>query len=505
MSVRLRRTAAGLAIIGLTALASANPRVDHSVPRLDELPAEWLAHPTPELESALIHQFVLRGISPSTLSPSALDLLEREFDRFAPMLVRAQEPPNPVQPTLQRWYRERADSAQRKAMNHAVRAWIISDVAPLSVYDEYGQDPERQRTDRAKNRVVAVETLGDAHDREAIPLLIALRGHADVDPRVLEASLLRIADPKHADPFVADAKARLVAHRSFADLDSMVIVAYDGLTEETTSLRMDESGGRRLWSAIEKSRVVEYRSPGIGQREGPGFSGTLILSFRDGREVEFWITSPSRRSTSTDWWFADRGRLDGGFIVANDALDEAVARELARARNLSGGPRFVEETVTLWIGRTEMRVVGNYRFEGRAADGFLPLIYPFPEDSTLGPPQLLHASLSGEPGSGLQKVDAEVGALPWRFGLHPKAAESYGLNVEYRQPLAGRSATYVLRSTLDWGRPLRNATFEVFVDSSLGNPRFKLPFVRQDDVDERRHFTYSASPFFPDRDLVVRW
>jgi len=493
---RLRRTWAWLAILGLTAIASANPRVDHSAPRFDEQPAGWLTHPTPELDSALVSQFALRGISASTFSPQALDLLEREFDRFAPILVRAQEPPNPVHPTLQRWYRERADSGQREAMNRAVRAWIVSDAIPPRVYENFAGSAER-------HRMVAVETLGDAHDRAAIPLLRGLRGRPDVDQRVLEASLLRIEDPKHADPFVADAKGRLVAHRTFADLDSMVIVAFDGLTEETYSLRMDESGGKRLWSAIEKGRVVEYRPSGISPREGPGFSGSLILSFRDGREIEFRKTSPGGRSTSTDWGCADRGRLDGGFVVANHALDEALARELARARN--DGPRFVAETVTLWIGRNEMRVVGNYRFEGRAADGFLPLLYPFPEDSTLGPPQLLHASLSGEPGSGLQKVDAEVGALPWRFGLHPKSAASYGLNVEYTQPLAGRSATYVLRSTLDWGRPLRNATFEVFVDSSLGNPRFKLPFVRQDDVDERRHFTYSASPFFPDRDLVVRW
>jgi hypothetical protein len=67
--------------------------------------------------------------------------------------------------------------------------------------------------------------------------------------------------------------------------------------------------------------------------------------------------------------------------------------------------------------------------------------------------------------------------------------------------LHGRSATYVLRSALDWKRPLKKATMTVVMDESLGQPQTTYVFTKRPGG----RYLFESSPFSPERDLVVRW
>jgi len=489
-------TLACVASAGLVTGAGANPIVARDADAMNARPKEWLAHPTGETGSELIRQFSSYGISRGLLSPATMDLLEREFDRFAPLLVQSQEPPFQVQLSLQRWYREHADRAQAEAMKRALRAWLDSDVTPRG--SRGWTDPGARDRLVLQNRNATIEALGDWQDRPSLVRLRQLRSDAQLAPDILAASIRRIEDPDHADPFAPDRKGRVAPRRALAELDSIAVVSYDAVTHDVSVWQADPAARGRLWTALQHGRLVDSTTP---YREAPSsaFAGRIDLSFHDGRSIEL-------ERAGMRWRLTDHGRLDSEWELTNDELAGQVLVELTRAGIVPPAPRFVAESVTLSIVRGELSVHGVYRFEGATPGGFLPLAYPFPEDSTLGTPRLTRAVLTSSAVRDAQlPVDAETGALPWRFGLHPGAVAEYELSVEYRQPLAGTSATYVLRSTKEWERPLRDCWYQVIMDSSLGEPRFEYPFKEVSERPGFRRFLFEPKAFMPERNLVVRW
>ena len=479
-------------LIGSAFPAGANPIPARDARIMDERPKEWLDQPGDEVEAALIRQFAGFGISRGLLSPATIDLLESNFARFAPLMVRAQEPPFLVQPSLQRWFREHATGTEADSMKLALRAWLDSEEMPLQMRSHAeGQEAEV----KARNRLIVIESLGDWGDRMSIPRLRELRA---LDPEIVEASIRRIEDPAHGDPFVPDRAGQLVSRRSASEVDSMVVTSSDAVSHKPLTWAADKGGRNRLWSVLKESRVPDPHAPYRDPKAGPKFSGELVVVFRDHRRVEF-------QQQGDRWTLVDQGRVDSEIDVTNDALGPRILAELTRVGLVPENPRFVEESVALWISPGSLRVIGTYHFEGAAKKGFLPLAYPFPDDPTLGKPRLKRVSLRTIEDSKELAVDVDTSVLPWRFGLHPNDQLAYELQVEYEQSVAADSATYVLRSTREWERPLRKCWYGVTFDTTLGDPHLNYPFQEARGVTTVRRFYWSTDAFLPDRDLVVRW
>lgn len=458
---------AGMCVLGLMflgSLAGANPRVEQDVRPLMATPRQWFESPTPALHTALLRVFAQRGID---LYPETLQLIERNFDRFFPVMVEAQSPPWTVQPGLQRWYRAHANREQADAMKAALREWLDVDSDPW-------------------NRTLAVEALGDWRDSRALTRLRALPSSP-----VITATIRRIEDPGHADPFVVGRDGRLKLQRPVDELDSIVVVAYEPVGMELRTWRPDPKSERLLLAALGSgTRVRKVNEKGIST-----LNGTIYIGYRDRREITL-------AANGDGWRLHDNGRLGPDIDIVSSSLDDAIDAELTRVGVLPKGPRFVEESVTMWIHRDEMRVLGVYSFEGRPERGTLTLVYPFPVDSTLGTPRLDTVFLDTNSASGsAAHVELQSESIPWHIEIQPGEANQYRLTVGYRQELHGRSATYVLRSALDWKRPLRKATLTVVMDESLGQLQSKYVFTKS----AGGRYLFEASPFSPQRDLVVRW
>lgn len=471
--------------------SSSNPVLQHDVDAMNARPREWLDHPTPELRASLAQQFAWYGVSPGLLSRPTIALLERHFDEFAPLLVEAQTPPLPVDEGLQHWFRRRADHKQANAMTAALRAWLASKEFPRETWGfEPGSTMEKAQA--AENKMRAAEALGDWHDAQALPALKSLQ--EEYDGSVLRASIRRITDPDHADPITPELDGTIKVRRPLAELDSMVVLTKDTLAGETMTWRPGPQARQRIYASLERhSRPHEGRRKRTSDAD---FTGSLQLIYRDGRRLEL--------ERNDSWRVSDNGRLRFEFEFANENLERTLRDELVAGGVAIAGPRFVSESVTMSVEKDELRIHGIYRFEGQTEHGIMALAYPFPQDPTLGSPRLDRATLVAGKNAPLE-VFVDTTSLPWRILMQPGEASVYELSVQYRQPRHGKSATYLLRSALEWGQPLREAWFQIITDRALGTPMFDYQFHEVAQDESHRRFLYQASPFRPSRDLVVRW
>jgi hypothetical protein len=502
------RTWAGIAPLGIlltialafVAPASANPVPDAEAREMNDRPGRWLAHPTPEDEVGLVRQFGAYGVSRHLLSPATMKLLEASFDRFAPLLVAAQRPPRVTHQNLQRWFRERADRAQAEAMMEALRAWLTATVteAPIRGGMRIDGPPEMVARDILDARLGAAEALGDWGDVGALPELRAMLERLPEREPILVAAIRRITDPEHADVLVVEKDGRVTMRRPRPELISMTITSHDAVTDKASTWVADRAGIARIWPAFAKGRERRQTDPYEESADESVAPRLVKMYFRDGRIV-------SLERSGGPWIYEDNGRLRSSFDVSNPALTTSIMQELHRVGIAPPAPRFVGESVTLRIERGRLQVIGVYDFEGAPRDGWLPLRYPIAQAEGLGRARIESVALRSEADMKPLPVACEPHGSDYRIGLTPGKVAAYELEVRYSQPLTGRSAKYLITTAREWGRPLHRGWFQVIVDSTLGEPRFDLPFTEVAEGRGRRRFLYEAAPFRPERDLVVSW
>jgi hypothetical protein len=467
---------------------------DREAREMNERPARWLARPTSGDQQGLIRQFGAYGISRGLLSPATMDVLERNFDRFAPLFVAAQGPPHRPDANLQRWYREHADPAQAEAMKKSLRVWLVARVTEAPM--EGGGRIVGDGTERAilGARLAAAEALGDWHDQKALPDLRALLGRLPRGHPVLVAAIRRITDPTQADVLVVERNGRVAVHRPVSELDSMVVVCDDDITKQRSAWRADRVGIKRIWASLGQGEEFDQRRRYPTPEPGSFNPRRLEMYFHDGLVARL-------QSWGAEWSYEESGRPNFRPRVVNQILATTLMEELLRAGIAPAAPRFVAESVTLKINPGELQVTGLYEFEGVPRDGRVPLRYPIARAPGMGPPRIEAIKLDGKPVPvTVEQMDPDI-----RFALTPGNVRAYQLEVRYRQSLAGRSAKYLITTAREWGRPLHRGWFQVIIDSSLGQPRFGLPFREVGERPGFRRFMFEASPFRPDSDLVVHW
>ncbi|HEV8150343.1 MAG TPA: hypothetical protein VGP61_09195 [Gemmatimonadales bacterium] len=473
---------------------------DQDVRKMNEQPGRWLARPTLEDERRLIWQFAAYGVSRALLSDATMDLLVSNFDGFVPLLVAAQRPPRGPQRSLQHWFREHASPPQSEAMREALREWLVARVTepPMSGGMRITGPPGAVEEAIFGARLAAAEALGDWHDQQALPELRGMLGRLPERNPVLVAAIRRITDPSHADIVVIQRDSRVTLHRPISELDSMVVSSHDEITHEISTWRADHAGIENIWSSLKQGHEVGRGRP-HDPPEGASFEPRrLTMYFGDG------LIGSLERSGS-GWMYQDNGRPHYWLEIVDPALEATIARELRRVGIAPRFPRFVRESVTLFIDPGELRVTGIYEFEGAPADGRVPLCYPIASADGLGPPRVEAIELRSATDWKLLPATLEQHGTECRIALAPGKTRAYQLEVRYRQSLAGRTAKYLITTAQEWARPLHRGWFQVIMDGSLGEPRFSLPFREQQERPGFRRFVFEASPFRPDNDLVVTW
>jgi hypothetical protein len=468
---------------------------------MNDRPARWFHERRPEDERDLMRQFGLYGVERSLLQPGTMALLERQFDLFAPLIVQAQSPPAYAPDRrLQEWYRAHANPKQAAAMLVALRSWIDAPVtqAPPRGSLRVADPPEAVFAEIRADRLSAIELLGDWRDKSSLEFLRKLRTRRDLAGPVLETSIRRIEDPSFTGTLAIARSGVVTLRRSRPELSSLEVTYFVGT----------ERSHQRTWTANAKAMDQIFLALASGTAvdlEHPSFSRTprvvqpneLRLEFRDGEVLTL-------RRVASGWDFQSNGHTGGGEF-ADDALDRALLRELAKVDTAASEVRFLDEAVVLTLTAHELRVNGLYRFDGVPADGWAKIRYPIARGNGLGAPHIESVELFRSGSTQGMPVTFTQRGYECDLAFRPGDVESYQLKILYRQPVTKRIAKYLITTALAWKRPLDRGWFLVIADSSLARLHFDMPFHEETSFDGRQRFTFERSPFKPDRDLIVSW
>lgn len=485
--------------------AAANPILDRDVRAMDERPSRWLARRDSTDELDLVVQFSRYGVSRRLLSASTIDLLEREFDGFAQLFVRAQTPPNVAHPGLQRWFRERADASQAEAMKRSLREWLTLPLAEAPVMDgsRVTGPPNAVDAGILEARRKAAEALGDWRDESALPGLRALLATLPSGDPVVESAIRRVSRPARPEILGFDAMHRAVLGRAATELDSVVVTWRGREFWPVGVTHLDPAGRRRAWAALARATDADL-SPRTtsASMERDGLQAVdVTFHLRDGDHARLALDSDHGCD------YLESGRP--GFRVRLRAPD--LVRVLARERERIGIepllPHFIEESVSLFIDVGVVHVRGRYVFEGAPPDGTLRLRYPMARGIGLGPPVIESMWLRRDDVPSPVEVRFEPADHEARVALAVGSAHRYELIVDYDQPLTGRQARYLVTTAREWGRPLRRGRVEVVFARALGEPRLSPPAFEEvgEEAAVHRRFILDESPFEPEEDVVVSW
>lgn len=168
----------------------------------------------------------------------------------------------------------------------------------------------------------------------------------------------------------------------------------------------------------------------------------------------------------------------------------------------SGALRFDSELIRMEIRGDTLRVDGLYRYLAMDPRQPMLLFYPYPVDSLLG--AAWTESLVWRPSPEAPWQPLAVAERPRRDGVRWRLPTGDGDRVEartvYCQLLRERYARYIVTSTQAWGRPLREARFELTLPPGMQLTESSFPFVREGD-----RWVYEVRDFMPAVDVIVRW
>ena len=497
--MRRRRIAALISLLALAGgfSAHANPVPERSIRAFEDAVHRWVVQPDSTSKLEIVGFLGSYGVSRHLISAPTIDFMASHFASFAPLLIAAQTPPRPPQGSLQSWFRERATADQADRMKAVLREWLVVPMTetPWTSFRIMGP-PEAVQHVIFETRVSAAEQLADWRDTQALPAIRALQEKAPKD-LVLAAAIRALTNPDHGRVLQALADGRIELHRTDRDIDSLVVSCYDALKNEPRTWNPNRGSIRKIWKSLGETLV--YGTRRVPYPERASFDVRKVrIRFYDGASGTF------EHVNANEWQWTDDGHPRDWIFLERDPLNRVLETELKTAKVSPEFPRFVEESVTLFLHPNEMEVEGRYKFEGVPDDGLVSLRYPIAGDG-MGLPKIDRIQLHAEDKRDLLPVDYVEDELGAKLVLKPGGAYRYDLEIRYHQPLVGHSATYLVTTAKEWGRPLEQGTFQVIADTSLGDPHFEWPFQALERNGSTRRYLYQARPFSPDRDLVVTW
>ena len=197
-----------------------------------------------------------------------------------------------------------------------------------------------------------------------------------------------------------------------------------------------------------------------------------------------------------------RLRITGLILLAG--LLVGAGPHAATKSPLSGMPiRFDSEIIRIKMMPDSIEVEGIYqmlcRYTGMPQIG---LFYPYPEDSLLGGARslFLEARTPRGPSWPLEFMESSMGTgARWRVPLD--RGDTLLIRTVYRQARKTTYGRYIVTTTSAWGRPLRNARFEITLPAGARDPEFSFPF----ELSEEGYYFYETTDFLPDVDIIVNW
>jgi hypothetical protein len=154
---------------------------------------------------------------------------------------------------------------------------------------------------------------------------------------------------------------------------------------------------------------------------------------------------------------------------------------------------FYQEDITMEIEEGYFTVHGSYNFSS-IADQTTHFLYPFPSGPIYGKVDSIHIFNTNK---AIKVKPTKTTDRAVLFRIELERGQTTEVQVFYRQKLLGNRAEYILESTRSWGKPLKEASYQLIVPKTLQVEVFSYP--PQDSIltDDKRIYFWHMSDFLP--------
>jgi len=138
-------------------------------------------------------------------------------------------------------------------------------------------------------------------------------------------------------------------------------------------------------------------------------------------------------------------------------------------------------------------VTGNYYFKSEK-DQSNTLVFPFPADSLMGEVDSIYLyNLTTNETIELLRKEKNRIVFKTYFGDHTELE----ILISYRQKLLGNHAEYILESTINWGKPLDQADYQLIIPRSWRLGNCSIPPDDSMMTDTEVIYYWSKTDFLP--------
>ncbi|HUI31475.1 MAG TPA: hypothetical protein VLX91_14795 [Candidatus Acidoferrales bacterium] len=170
---------------------------------------------------------------------------------------------------------------------------------------------------------------------------------------------------------------------------------------------------------------------------------------------------------------------------------------------LCQGVVFSREDITFRLSSKHFIVDGYYWFYNLTAHEVnMSIYYPFPATGNAGTVDSVDIFDIAQESQPKFLGRTETG---FSFILTIAGHDTTLYHIAYRQKVAGDSATYILRSTHAWNRPLDYAEYKLMIEDSIRVFKFSYDPDTLYDIGGKRIYLWRRTNFMPERDFVIHF
>ncbi len=167
--------------------------------------------------------------------------------------------------------------------------------------------------------------------------------------------------------------------------------------------------------------------------------------------------------------------------------------------------RFDRERIEVWVAPGQVQVAGLYHYRNPfSLPALLSLGVPFPVDAEHPQPGTYAIASADEAGDVLEPILPHMRNGELRFRLLMMPREERWIRVDYVQASRVLRASYILRSTREWHRPLAAGKYVLHLSPGLELAGSNYALAGQSE-GEASSYSFFKTDFYPDEDWAFSW
>jgi len=167
---------------------------------------------------------------------------------------------------------------------------------------------------------------------------------------------------------------------------------------------------------------------------------------------------------------------------------------------------FYKEEISMIVNETEFAISGTFYFRNNTEMGRpMPIVFPFYiDDSTHYAHEISAFVMDGQERHQLDyQENRERGSIRIRVPMKPKGITLWHL--EYTQKIDKSQATYILRSTQAWGKPLEEALYKIDIPDNIDIDYIWADVDSVTANDNREILWIHRTEYMPFKDMTIKW